>query len=60
MQVVFDSGKECKDVTANPNEEKPAFFLDGSGCYVTTIMGFGDTSSLEFVDSADSNTPCRR
>ena len=50
IQVVFNSGKECKDVTANPNEEKPAFFLDGSGCYVTTIMGFGDTSSLEFVD----------
>ena len=30
--------------------KKPAFFLDNSNCYVTTIMEFGDTSSLEFVD----------
>ncbi len=50
IQVVFESGKSCRDVTANPNEEKPAFMLDNSNCYVTTLMDFGDTSSLEFVD----------
>jgi hypothetical protein len=50
IQIVFESGKQCRDVTANPNEKNPAFSLDASNCYVTTIMGFGDTSALEFVD----------
>jgi DNA-binding protein YbaB len=50
IQIVFESGKACQDVTANPNEKNPAFTLDASNCYVTTIMGFGDTSALEFVD----------
>ena len=51
IQIVFKSGKECRDVTANPNEKNPAFTLDASNCYVTTIMGFGDTSALEFIDT---------
>jgi hypothetical protein len=38
-------------VTANPNKKKPAFFLDASSCYVTTIMDYGDTSALEFVQA---------
>lgn len=50
IQITFESGKACRDVTANPNEKNPAFSLDASNCYVTTIMDFGDTSALEFVD----------
>jgi hypothetical protein len=48
IQIVFESGKVCRDVTANPNEKEPDFFLDAKNCYVTTLMPYAETSSLEF------------
>jgi hypothetical protein len=51
IQIVFESGKVCRDVTANPNEKKPDFFLDAKNCYVTTLMPYADTSALEFPDA---------
>ena len=47
IQVVFMEGKTCRDVTANPG----AFKLDDKSCYVTSFMGFGETSSLQFMES---------
>jgi hypothetical protein len=45
VQVIFEDGKACKDVTANPVR----FEMPGnSTCYVTTFIPFGDTSSLQF------------
>jgi hypothetical protein len=51
IQVVFESGKVCRDVTANPNEKKPDFFMDAKNCYVTTLMPYADTSALEFPEA---------
>ena len=34
VQVVFQEGKTCRDVTANPNLKIPGFFLDSQNCYV--------------------------
>ena len=48
IQIVFESGKVCRDVTANPNEKKPDFFMDAKNCYVTTLMPYAETSALEF------------
>lgn len=51
IQIVFESGKVCRDVTANPNEKKPDFFLDAKNCYVTTLMPYAETSALEFPEA---------
>jgi hypothetical protein len=46
IQVIFLEGKTCKDVTANPS----AFQMnEKKGCYVTSFMSFGETSSLQFM-----------
>jgi hypothetical protein len=47
VQVVFEEGKACKDVTANPM----GFKLDASNCYVTSFIPYADTSSLQFPES---------
>ena len=47
VQVVFEEGKTCKDVTANPM----GFKLDATNCYVTTFIPYADTSSLQFPES---------
>jgi len=48
VQVIFMDGKTCRDVTANPD----AFQLnEKKGCYVTSFMGFAETSSLQFLQS---------
>ena len=48
IQVIFMEGKTCRDVTANPS----AFQLnEKKGCYVTSFMGFAETSSLQFLQS---------
>jgi len=52
IQVIFMEGKTCKDVTANPG----AFKLNDQSCYVTSFMGFGETSSLQFMESGPAHT----
>jgi hypothetical protein len=47
VQVVFEEGKTCKDVTANPM----GFKLDATNCYVTSFIPYADTSSLQFPES---------
>jgi hypothetical protein len=46
VQVVFQEGKACKDVTINPM----GFGLDAVNCYVTSFIPYGDTSSLQFPE----------
>ena len=47
IQVIFMDGKTCKDVTAPAK----AFKMQEKNCYVTSFMSFGETSSLQFVES---------
>ena len=48
VQVIFMEGKTCRDVTANPSEFQ---LNEKKGCYVTSFMGFAETSSLPFMES---------
>jgi hypothetical protein len=47
IQVIFMDGKTCKDVTAPAK----SFTMQAKDCYVTSFMSFGETSSLQFVES---------
>ena len=47
IQVIFMDGKTCKDVTGPAK----SFKMREKNCYVTTFMSFGETSSLQFVES---------
>ena len=51
IQILFESGKVCRDVTANPNEEAPDFFLDAKNCYLSTVMSYAETTALEFPEA---------
>ncbi len=48
IQIVFNEGKTCRDVTANPNLKYPGFFMDSKNCYVTTFLPYCATSTLQF------------
>jgi len=48
VQIVFEEGKTCRDVTANPNLKHPGFFLDSKGCYSTSFLPYTETSTLQF------------
>ncbi len=47
VRVIFREGKKCADMTKSPVKFKPDF----SGCYLTDYLGFGETSSLVFVEA---------
>lgn len=47
IQVIFLEGKTCKDVTGPAK----SFEMREKNCYVTSFMSFGETSSLQFVES---------
>lgn len=51
VQVVFEEGKTCRDVTANPNLKIPGFFLDSKNCYVTSFLSYSTTSTLQFTNT---------
>jgi hypothetical protein len=47
VKVIFEEGKKCKDVTEAPS----AFSMDHAlGCYVSSFVDVGATSSLKFVE----------
>ena len=50
VQVIFTDGKTCRDVTANPNDKFPGFYMDASSCYVTSFLPYCGTSSLQFPE----------
>jgi len=47
VRVIFREGKKCADMTKSPVRFKPDF----SGCFLTDYLGFGETSSLVFVEA---------
>jgi hypothetical protein len=49
VQVVFEEGKVCEDVTESP----VGFKLDAVNCYVTDDIPLGATSSLLFVEEGE-------
>ena len=51
VQIVFEEGKTCRDVTANPNLKVPGFFLDSKNCYVTSFLPYAATTTLQFVEA---------
>jgi hypothetical protein len=51
VQVVFEDGKTCRDVTANPNLKTPGFFMDSRNCYVTSFLPYASTSTLQFPEA---------
>lgn len=51
IKVIFREGKKCADMTKSPKGFKPDF----SGCYLTDHLGFGETSSLLFVEAGRFN-----
>lgn len=48
IQVIFEDGKTCKDVTADPYYFQ---FDQETSCYVTNFIPYGATSSLRFPQS---------
>jgi hypothetical protein len=44
VQIKFEDGKTCDDVTDAPSQ----FKMDIKGCYVTSWIKMGGTSSLQF------------
>ena len=50
IMITFADGKTCRDVTANPQEKKPGFFMDSKNCYSTSFLPYSTTSTLQFVD----------
>jgi len=53
VQIVFEEGKTCRDVTANPNLKHPGFFMDSKSCYVTSFLPYSSTSTLQFPKAGD-------
>jgi len=51
IQVVFEEGKKCLDVTNAPI----GFSLDAHSCYVTSWIPFAGTSSLRFMEKGTYN-----
>jgi hypothetical protein len=45
VQVVFEDGKTCEDGSDAPS----GFAMQANGCYVTSWITFGGTSSLRFT-----------
>lgn len=48
IQINFEDGKTCKDVSLSPDLK--GFGLDNKGCYVTSFIPYASTSSLKFTE----------
>jgi len=46
VQVSFEDGKTCEDASSAPS----GFSMNTKGCYVTSWITFGGTSSLHFTE----------
>lgn len=53
LQIVFEEGKTCRDVTANPDLKQPGFFMDSKGCYVASFLPYLSTSALQFPETGE-------
>jgi hypothetical protein len=50
IQIIFNEGKTCRDVTANPNLKVPNFYMDSKNCYVTSFLAYCATTTLQFSE----------
>jgi len=50
VQVIFEEGKTCRDISANPSLKTPGFFLDATNCYVTSFLPYTGTTVLQFIE----------
>jgi len=50
IQIIFKEGKICRDITANPNQQYPGFFMNAKNCYVTSFLPYMETSTLQFPE----------
>ena len=53
IQISFEEGKTCRDVTADSNLKNPGFFMDSKGCYVASFLPYGSTSMLQFPETGE-------
>ena len=53
IQIVFEDGKTCRDVTANTSLKQPGFFMDAKNCYVTSYLPYTSTSALQFPEAGN-------
>ena len=51
IQIIFNEGKTCKDVTANPNVKVPNFYMDAKNCFVTSFLPYFATTALQFSET---------
>lgn len=49
IQIVFEDGKRCMDVSYSPN--KNDFSLNVKSCYVHNYLSYASTTSLKFLDT---------
>lgn len=48
IQVIFQDGKACQDVTVSSREK--GFGIDAKSCYVASLISYLSTSSLKFTE----------
>jgi hypothetical protein len=51
IQVIFNEGKTCRDVTSITDQKNPGFYMDAKNCYVTNFLSYCATSTLQFPEA---------
>ena len=51
IQVIFNEGKTCRDVTAITDQNNPGFYMNAKNCYVTNFLSYCATSTLQFPEA---------
>ena len=51
IQVIFNEGKTCRDVTSVTDQKNPGFYMDAKNCYVTNFLPYCATSTLQFPEA---------
>ena len=51
IQVVFNEGKTCRDVTVITDQQNPGFYMNAKNCYVTNFLSYCSTSTLQFPEA---------
>ena len=51
IQVIFNEGKTCRDVTSITDQKNPGFYMNAKNCYVTNFLSYCATSTLQFPEA---------
>ncbi len=51
IQVIFNEGKSCRDVTAITDQRHPSFYMNNKNCYVTNFLPYLASSTLQFPEA---------